>query len=377
MNKKIKIMFGLPGLAIGGLEKQVVEQLHFFDREKYDITVITLFDYGQRPTFYNQIPAWVGVKKFDFKGYFDFKNLTRLFFYLRLKQPDLLLSSMFSANNLFRILKPFLNYKLITREHNTYIDRARWQIALERIMAPLGDAIVAVSSGVADFYSKQIGMNRAKIKVINNGINLDNFVANRNKQNLAGIKKELNIADDNKIVINVARLKKQKNHKLLIDAFLEFARDFSKYRLIIVGDGAEKADLTEYISKLNASDKVKLLGYRQDTASLYAISEIFVLTSTIEGFPNVFLEALASGLPIITTNVPGVQETIRNDYNGLVVSNDIQDIVAALKKIVSMSDEERLIWRRNARNSVQQFHVQNIVKQYESLFYKLLNIVNV
>jgi len=370
--KIIKLLYGLPSFSIGGIENQLTQQLVCFDKNKYEIHIVTLFYYKGRPNFYEQLPPHVITHNFNFNGYFDIKNYFKLFKLLNSIEPNIVVSSMFSANAIFRIMKLFFGYKIITREHNTYTDRTVFHKITEKLLSPLSNLIIAVSKDVADFYCHQNKILRNKVLIINNGIDLEKIQEFGDKNiNMTNFKKELGLAGSDKVIINVARLKAQKNHELLIDVFADFQKMRSNYRLFILGDGQEREALSKKIIELKLSNEVRLFGFRKDVFNFYQISNFFVLSSRIEGFPNVFLEALAFGLPVITTNVPGANEIIINGRNGFIVKNQ-EELLEKMLYLSNLDIKKMEILRQECLNTVKNFSIQKIVGQYETIFSKLL-----
>lgn len=371
-NKKIKILFGLPSFAAGGgIENQLSQQLLVYPKDKYDIDLITLFYLTDRPHLYERLPENVHYHVFKFKGYFDIKNYFLLYKKIRSIRPDIVITSMFPANSIFRIFKLFFGYKIITREHNTYTDKTFFHNLVERILEPLSDRIVAVSEGVADFFSNQTGIKREKVQVINNGINLSKIL--EIKQKLEGreneIKIELGFKPEDKIILNVARLKPQKNHLLLLESFKLFSEKNPDYKLVVLGIGSEKEKLEKAVNDLSLEGKAFFPGYRDDVYKYYYISEMFALTSRIEGFPNVLLEAMAYGLPAVTTNVAGTKEMMMEGKNGYVVKDDAREIAVKMNVI----SENPGSYIKYCQETAEKFDIKNIVQQYEELILSLFD----
>jgi GalNAc-alpha-(1->4)-GalNAc-alpha-(1->3)-diNAcBac-PP-undecaprenol alpha-1,4-N-acetyl-D-galactosaminyltransferase len=222
---------------------------------------------------------------------------------------------------------------------------------------------------VADFFSKQSGIKRDRVMVINNGIDL-NIVKERKAvlgdRNM--VKKELGYMSEDKIILNIARLKPQKNHQLLIQSFEKFSKKNNNFKLLILSLGSEKENLEQMIKRLNLGDKVFLLGYRDEAFKYYYIADMFVLTSKIEGFPNVFLEAMAYGVPVVTTKVAGTEEIMREGKNGFIVESTI-DSVAEKMELVSRNHGQYV---SACLETAERFDIKKIVWQYEELINSLL-----
>lgn len=141
-----------------------------------------------------------------------------------------------------------------------------------------------------------------------------------------------------KRIAGVGRLNDQKNFSLLINAFAIIAPDFPDYNLTIYGKGDKEAALKELVSNLGLRERVEFPGNIQNIADEVEKSAMFVLSSNFEGMPNALMEAMALGLPCISTDCPcgGPRYLIQNDKNGILVPvGDIQSMAKAMREILS------------------------------------------
>ena len=141
-----------------------------------------------------------------------------------------------------------------------------------------------------------------------------------------------------KKIVAVGRLVKQKNFKLLIEAFSELSGKFSDYQLIIYGDGAERADLEKIIKSYNLQNRVSISSASDNIHQNISSAALFVMSSDFEGMPNALMEAMALGLPCISTNCPcgGPSELIKNGENGLLVPiGNRKSMTDAIMKLLS------------------------------------------
>lgn len=142
-----------------------------------------------------------------------------------------------------------------------------------------------------------------------------------------------------KTIAAVGRLAEQKNFKLLIEAFSDFVKSNADYNLIIYGDGPLKDKLESLIDDLGIKDKVLLAGKTADVLEKINDCAMFVLSSDYEGMPNVLLEAMCMGMPVISTDCPsgGPKTLIKNEKNGILVSvNNKCELIAALNKMTDL-----------------------------------------
>ncbi len=367
-----KILFVLPSLAPGGIEKHFIRQLRYFNRAEFKIYLATLFYYPEKSNLYKELPEDVKYEIFHFKGYFDISNLIKFIRFIKFIQPDVVLSSMFSANTLTRLLSLFFNFKTIAREHNIYSEKKSWQMWIDKALSEVSYKVVPVSEDVGRFIMDKEKINPTKVHVISNGIDIDEVQTKLQNTDKEIVRRDLSMGKEEKLMLNVARLKEQKNHELLIKTFKEFSEQFPNYKLAIIGEGSERKNLEELIELLQMENKIYLLGYRADVFNFYASAESFVLSSRREGFPNVILEALACGLPVLTTSVPGVNEIIEEGSNGYIIKKE-QDLLGKMIELASKSKEEMTQISRKAKESALKFDMKKNVINYENLIRQALN----
>lgn len=369
-NNRKKIIFGLPSLAVGGIERQLIKQLEIFDREKFEIFLITLFDYKNIPNLYEKVPADVKVLRIGFKGKLDIGGFFRLYKNLKNIKPDIVVTSMFSANTIFRVFQMFFGYKSFAREHNIYLEKNWIQKLTDKVLSYRSENIIAVSKTVAEFASKQAGINLDKFVVIHNGVEIseiEKFKSNFSKKEL---RIKLNIKDDDIVFLNVGRLNKQKQQALLIESFKKVVENNINAKLLIVGRGGEKDNLEKKINELSLSDNVRLIGYSDSVFDYYRAADAFVLSSKYEGFPNVAIEAMAFDLPLISTKVPGVDEFLVDGVNGFLMDENLQSIADSMARFMNLLDSEKDSISVEAEKTSKEFDINKTVEKYTDLYLK-------
>lgn len=366
-DEPVKVVFGLNDFLVGGMQRQFVEQMKYFNTERFDIILITLFEFPSESTMYDELPENLKVYRLNFSGIFDIVEWFRLLSLLRRINPDVVVSSLFFSNTVFRALKPFVGYVSIAREHNTYVDRSGGQKKVNRLLARLSYKIVGVSKTVADFVSNQEGIAREKFVVIHNGVDSRKIQEElRSLPTKSEIRSELGFESTDKIFLNVARLTKQKNHKLLIDGFAEFHKKHLQYKLVIVGGGSLLKELEAHAHAMGVAEVITFFGYRDDVRRFYKISDAFVSTSMIEGLSNAYLEALSASLPLISTKTAGTDEFLEDGKNGYIIEDSTVDAVERALTRASSSYVDAL--KVNAQETAGRFPIKNTVRKYEELF---------
>jgi glycosyltransferase involved in cell wall biosynthesis len=159
-------------------------------------------------------------------------------------------------------------------------------------------------------------------------------------------------------------LNHQKGFDLLLKAFNEVHRDIPDWRLVIVGEGEERKSLQNYIDANNLSDKIFLIGVRRDVGELFFASDLFVLSSRYEGFPNVLLEAITCELPCVSFDCPtGPRDIFRILKGRLVQPIETLPLAHAIKELAQNSTARDAL--RNHPDQVRQaFARSTIIHQW-------------
>jgi glycosyltransferase involved in cell wall biosynthesis len=209
------------------------------------------------------------------------------------------------------------------------------------------------------------------ITVIPNGINLESFVS-------IGIKDDhqqvgLGINRESKVIGSIGRLTVEKGHKYLLEAARQVAIEYPNIRFIIAGEGPLKLNLQNYASFLNIEKFVHFIGFRKDIHNIYSLLDILALASTVEGTPMVLLEAMAMGIPVVSTDVGGIKNIIDHQSNGLLIKPRNPNALAESILYLLGNDRESKRLADNARKTVQQkFSDKRMAREYEKVYCDVL-----
>ncbi|WP_407537077.1 glycosyltransferase [Cetobacterium somerae] len=206
--------------------------------------------------------------------------------------------------------------------------------------------------------------NKNKIKEIPNAINLNKFKNNEKKFQIP------------KIYLAVGRLGKEKNHELLIRAYSKFIKNIENVEkkpvLKIVGDGVEKEKLKKLIEELKMNNFIKLLGVKDNIPELLKEADVYLMTSKWEGFSISLIEAAASGLPIIATDVGSNSLICKNNTNGWIFdSEDEEELINLLEKMQKLDLMNLKKFSENSIKISNQYDLEEISKELLKTYFEV------
>ena len=256
--------------------------------------------------------------------------------------------------------------------HDTYtIEEKKNRIYLLRLASMLGTQLVTVSKDMQDYLcklNKLANFNKEDFKVVLNGVDLNTYSKLRDDK----LRFDLELSPATIVLICVGRLAEIKRHDILISAFskLDTKKDV---KLLLVGEGPNRQKIEELIKKLGLSQQVKMLGFRGDIPNLLALSDCFVLSSESEGLSCSITEAMASGLPIVATDVGGNKELVVNEQSGYLVPPNNQDLFAKKMQQIIDNDIKRKKFGLEAKKIAQEkFSFDIMIDKYIEIYKKLL-----
>lgn len=350
----IKVMMIVPAIGTGGGEKVAITIARYIDRKRFELQMVSL--YSHQDTIYEKEikEGNINLKYLNKHGGFDFSVIKELKKEIAEFQPDIIHTHLYVVPYVL-LAAPRKMIKLHTVHNIAEKESEGLLRVFMRIAYAVGNFIPVTISPFCRQTFKDLYKYKKEIPCIQNGINIDEFRANP-------------VEHDVFKFICVARFEPQKNHALLIRAFSEVHKVFPDTVLELVGDGYLRSNIESLVAELNLNDAVIMEGISSDIAKKNNSADVFVLASDFEGLPVSVLEAMACGLPIVSTDAGGTHDIVISEENGIIVPvGDLNSFTEAMLRIrtdydlrKSMGEQSREYAKRNS--------VERFVSQYEQLY---------
>ncbi len=364
---KKRILQIIPTLDRSGAEKQMCLLAEGLPRDEFEVHVCALTRGGPLLTQLNEagVPTVVIGKRWRL----DPQAFWRLKEHVAHLKPDLIHGWMFAANTYgFAAARACGVSKFIVGQRCVDPWKSRMQLALDRALAHRCQCVVVNSEGVREFYV-QHGTPPERICVIANGVAIPPASETTRQQLLA----ELQIPENSRLLGLVGRLWPQKRVKDAIWAadLLKVIRDDT--HLLVIGDGPQYDRLRLFRDQCEIRDKVHFLGHRDDVPRIMPHFDVLWSTSGYEGQSNVIMEAMAAGVPVVATDIPGTRELVEPQVTGYLVT--VGDRAGFAKYTERLLGDSALAaqFSAAARERVQNnFSVQKMIDRHTELYRKVL-----
>ncbi len=357
-----RILYTITELDVGGAEKALVELATRLNRAAWQPQVACLS--GRGPLGADLVQRGIPVHFLDAAWKLNPRALWRLRRLVR--QADIVHSFLFHANMAARLAAVGTGAIVVCSAR--VAERSRpGRRRLECLTHRLVDAEVCVSNGVRDFFASG-GFPRRKLIVIPNGVDVARF-AGRDP----AFKARLGIKPEAPLVATIGRLHPQKGMEFFIRAAASLRRSRPECHFLIVGSGPLEGYLRAAAKGLNLEGALAFLGLCDDVPAILRATDVFVLASLWEGMPNVVLEAMAAGVPVVATRVEGTVDLIEHNETGLLVMpRDVPGLVSAIQRVLGEPGLGERLGRAAQERVRTQFPLDAMVRRYEALYAELL-----
>lgn len=314
-SQPIPIGFAITELDPGGAERAFTQLVTRLDRQKWSPHVYCLSGQGELGETIES--AGIPVTYLEAGGRWDFGLIGRLTKALQQNSPKLLQTFLHHANIAGRIAARRARIPVVISGIRVAEERNRWRLRIDRWTQQFVTTNVCVSRSVADYSQRVGGIRAEKLVVIPNGVDFELF-ANAKAIDWTTI----DLPADARVILAVGRLDEQKRPGFALEICESLLSEFPRLHLVFAGVGPLEGDIRTLAQTKNLADRVHLLGRRNDVPKLMKGSELLLHVSAWEGAPNVVLEAVASGLPVICSNNTGNRDALRGGEWGTIIGAD-------------------------------------------------------
>jgi len=323
------------------------------DKQKYDVSIVI---FNSKVTCYST--DLNNVRFIDLKTLKASKSFFALYKLLKEEKPHTVFSTMGHVNILVSLVAPLLkSTRFIARASNVpseqilYEDlKTRFYELFTSVSYKAFNQIICQTKDMESSILDRYGVDANKTLVIHNPL-LNNDL----------VKTETNGVKVYKLLV-VARFAAEKGLERLIDVMAQLP---SNYQLSMAGKGQQRAAIENKVKKLNLTSRVTFLGEIRDVQQVMLEHDLLVLSSFTEGFPNAVIEALAVGLPVVTFKVSGVNEIIKEGFNGYVVPQN--DVAGFKEKIIEACTASTWNYKEIKADVYTNFNLNKITQAYEQL----------
>lgn len=342
------IFFIVVSLEVGGAQQQIILLSRYFINNGYSVNVISLYKTNSLQNKF--LENGINVCVCDLTDKFNFlKNLFRIYLILRKNQVATILTFSFHANIVGRIIGTIAGSKKIISSVRTGLYPSKFRRYLEKATSVMCRKVVFNSSIVAESFVEKRVYSSTKICVIPNCVESSINVS---------------VSSCIKNWVTIGRLHPSKDYYNLLYAFKKYLIVFPDHKLDIIGYGPLLSGLEFRLGELELKNNVQILQNLDNAQNLLHKYDAYVCSSVIEGSPNSILEAMARGLPVVSTDVGGIPEIINSNINGYLVRPECYlELAQTMIKLARISEKELLCIKSANIEQVSQVHSLSSVGQ--------------
>lgn len=372
--RPVRVLFLASGLHYGGAERQIVELARRLDRTRFTPLLCALDGVDTLAQGIPDLPVLTLKKRHKY----DLGLVVRAQKLLREQHIDIVHSFLFDAEIVGRLAGRWAGVRaIVASERNSGYASRGLKDHLLRLTGGFFDVMIANSEAGKQYNVSRLGVSPDRIRVVYNGVESERF----RPHDVTGVRSRAGIPDEGPLVGMFASFKPQKNHEMFVRVIETVSKQIPSARFLFVahqppGDPVAEARRREIEASLDAAgvrSRCHFLLDRPDVEDLYAICTLTVLTSNREGIPNVVLESMSTGVPVIATDVADNRLIIREGVSGYVVPPDDAGAMAAqVVALLSDEDRRRALGEGARREAVARFSPDQLARSTEKVYEEAL-----
>ena len=366
----MKVLFTIDSLQQGGAEQSIANLIRYFSKD-VEVSVLYFYKKDDLLPLYQTLNC--DLIAMNLPGKYNWvKAIKELKKIIKNNKPDLVVSSLYRSNIISRIsckitgtplVGTFVDDSYSVERRKTFkgVSQFKYQMTwlLDRLTSFIPKIWISNSKSIGEHNAKKLGIQESKIKVVYRGRNTGAF-------------KEW-IAPTNEIFtfISIGRLYEKKGYPELIEAFAKVSSQYNNVSLHIYGEGDYRKMIEERISQLGIQDKVKLFGNVPDAWTEMYNAHCFVFPSRFEGFSGALVEAMMTGIPIISSDIPMNLEAVTEGETALVHKlKDANDLAEKMQLMITNYSTMIAMGSRARALATEKFNIQTIARQYQDILEK-------
>lgn len=366
-----RITFLITGLGYGGREVQLVQLASQLKIRDWNVQIVSMIP----PQAFTEKLAALAIPVFSLGMHRGVPNITailKLAKILKDFQPYFFHSHLVHANLLARVTRIFIKVPILISTVGNINEGKRWREIAYKFTDPWCDITTNVSKLAVEHYIKVGAVPERKIIYIANSVDTDRFAPNLEMR--SKMRQKLSLGEKF-IWLAVGRLEQQKDYPTMFQAFAQIAQLFPETLLLICGQGSLKNRLENLVKQLSLQDQVKFLGVHSNISEIMNVADGYVMSSAWEGMPGVLLEAGATGLPIVATDVSGNQEVVLDGKTGfLVPPQNFAALAKAMEMMMKLpSIERQQIGKLGREYIIANYGCEQGLKRWTKLYFQLFN----
>lgn len=363
---KSKLLLIVPNISqTGGVERVINTLMNYIiDKYNYEIEIVSLysnrdcecsFDYNKLIKITHCNKKGINVNTIKDSIMSNYKVIMDIKEVLTSKDYDIVITFTTDISTAACINKKYITGKLVITEHSDYYYESKIRRILRALTYKNADKVILLTKESVKEYSRFI--KKKKIKIIPNPVPFSSN--NKSEQN-------------NNKIIWLGRLEGVKQLDHLIEIFNNVSKTNNSWKLDIIGCGSQQTILQNMIKEYNLDNRVRILPFTKNVQESLLNSDILAITSKLESFSMVILEAMECGVPVISYNLRGPSEIIKDKEDGIIIEyGNKSSFTDELIKLIDDSDR-RFMYGSLAKENVKRYSVSNIAKIWDNMFNELL-----
>lgn len=385
-SKKIKVLNIITLFSVGGATETVVSMAEGLNKKGYEVHIATGPNIPAEGSMY-ETAGRLNIPVFTFENLQrainivdDVRIILELARFIRKNNYDIVHTHSSKAGVVGRLAAWLAGTKvrlhtihgLPFHRYESFFVRNSFKL-IEKFAALTCTKLVAVTHTIVDVMVKNHLASREKFAVIRSGFNIDEYI-NFNKD-VSALRKKFGLNEDDIVIGKVSRFSILKGHKYLINAFGEISKKNPKTKLLLIGNGEIETSLREMVKQMNLSDRVIFTGLipPEEIPSAIAVLDILVHSSLLEGLARVLPQAIMMEKPVISFDLDGAHEVIKDCVNGYLIEPEnekmLSDRILDLAENLDKAKEFGKIGKQNLKD---EFSTQRMVNQIHELYTSLL-----